>query len=157
MVIHGAPLKLEGITPHGIIDLELARTPARALQIYRAWSGGLIGTAIKNTCIDFFFLLSYGCLLYCLCVTTARWYSGPWRTAGKWISIAMIVAAFFDAIENILMIKSLNGSMGKELIASTFMFAAVKFLLVAIGILYIIASLVGRLFKSKAVRVQEFS
>jgi small-conductance mechanosensitive channel len=157
MVIHGAPLKIADVTPNGIIDLELAGTPHRALEIYQAWSPELLRTALKNTYIDFLFLVSYGSLLCCLCLTVSRWYTSSWRAAGKWISLAMIVAAFFDAFENILMIKTLNGSMGKELIASTFMFSSVKFLLVAIGILYILLSLIGRGLKTKQVQVQELS
>lgn len=133
----------------GIIDLELACTSERASQIYQAWSPTLTSLAIKNTYIDFLFLTSYGLLLFYLCITVLKWYKGYWRVAGRWLSIAMIIAAFFDGFENILMIKILKGSLGRELVASTFMFASVKFLLVALGILYIIISLVAKSFANK--------
>ncbi len=148
LVMHGQALKTPE-TPMGIIDLELARTTERASQIYLAWSPALTSLAIKNTYIDFLFLTSYGLLLFSLCSTVLIWYKGFWRLTGRWLSIAMIIAAFFDCFENILMIKILKGSLGKELVASTFMFASVKFLLVAVGILYIIISLVAKAFAIK--------
>lgn len=141
----------------GIVSLELAGTPDRANDIFNAWSPGLIGRAITNTYIDFLFVLSYGCLLYSLCITLSRRHTGPWRLAGRWLGRAMVVAACFDAIENILLIKTLNGSMGKELIASTFMFASLKFFLIVIGVVYILISLAGMAVKSKPVQEQALS
>lgn len=147
MMLHGAPLKIEGITPHGIIDLELACTPARATQVLQAWPGTLRQRAVTNTYIDFIFIVAYGTLLSTLCIKVSSQYQGAWRTIGKWLSIAMLLAAFFDVTENILMFKTLHGSLGKELIASIYMFAFTKFLLVATGILYILLSFVAGLFK----------
>ncbi len=157
MVMHGAPLKIDGITPYGIVDLELAGTPDKALDIYNAWGMELRNRALANTLIDFLFILSYGALLFCLVKTVARSYSGAWYTAGKWFSIAVIVAACFDGIENILMIKTLKGSMGKELIASTFMFAFAKFFLLALSILYILVSFAGRLLYKRNLPVHQLS
>ena len=151
MMWHGAPLKVPGISPRGIIDMELACTPFRAAQLYNAWQPLLIERAITNTYIDFIFILCYGTLLCCLCLLVSSYFGALWRRAGKWLAVGMLVAAFFDVVENILMLKILRGSMGPELVASTYMFAFVKFALVITGILYIIASWLAILLKPKPV------
>ena len=146
MSMHGAPLRVAEITPYGIVDLELAGTPDRVTAILNAWGPGLIKRAVVNTRIDFIFLTCYGLFLFGVVQATARWFAGRWAKAGIWLSRAMIIAALFDAIENILMLKMLNGSLGKELVASTYMFASVKFLLLLVGITYILFSILARLF-----------
>jgi hypothetical protein len=137
MLLHGAPLKVEGVSPRGIIDLELAGTVAHATTIYNAWYPDLTSLATKNTIIDFFFLVSYGTFLAVSCYSISRYYNKPIKTIGWWLTRLMIVAAFFDAIENVLMLTTLAAHFKKEIVATTFMFASIKFLLVAAGIVYI--------------------
>ncbi len=43
------------------------------------------------------------------------------------------------------MFKTMNGLIGNELVASTFMFASAKFVLLASAILYIVASVAANL------------
>lgn len=157
MILHGAPLKIPGFTPYGMISLEFAGTVSRATEIYQNWYPDLTALAIKNIRIDFLFLISYGIFLCTCCLILSRYYSGAWSRAGRWLSALMITAAAFDALENTLMFSALVGHIRKELIASMYMFASIKFLLVALGIVYIVFSLIGRLFipKKKLVRLQD--
>ncbi len=147
MILHGAPLRVPGVSTRGIIDLELAGKPINVTTIFRVWGPVLMQRAVLNIYIDFLFLTCYGLFLFCLVRATAKWFTSWWRLPGKWLSRAMIVAALLDAIENILLLKMLNGSIGKELVASTYMFASAKFIIVFAGIAYILLCIVVRMFK----------
>ncbi len=144
MMLQGAPLKIEGISPMGIVDMELARTVSRANVVYGAWLPAIIPVAIKNTLIDFIFIIAYGSFLYACCISIAKWQR-RFYTIGVWFSRAMLVAVFFDVVENILLFRTLSGYIHKEIVASTFMFASAKFLLVALGLLFIVLSLLTSL------------
>lgn len=133
-------------TPLGIIDLELARTPARAADIHSAWGFEGRRTALFNILLDFPFIAAYGTFLIVLLKIVTQSFSGTLARISTAIFIAILVACFFDVIENILMIKMLKGSMGNELVGSTFMFAAVKFLLLGISALFILFSLIAKGF-----------
>jgi uncharacterized membrane protein len=138
VLLHGAPLKVEQVSPHGIIDFELAGTVTKAVTIYNAWFPDLTSVAIKNTAIDFLFLISYGTFLAVCCYSISRFYTKRARSIGVWLTGLMITAACFDAIENVLMLTTLSAHFKKEIVATTFMFASIKFLLVAAGIVYIV-------------------
>ncbi len=154
MMLHGAPLKIEKLSPKGIIDMELAGTITSASAIYNAWYPTLINRAISNTYIDFIFILSYGCFLFTACLNAAYKYADVGKKIGKWLSALMIIAALFDVFENILMLRTLTAHFSKEVIASTFFFAAVKFMLVATGIIFIIFSLVFGIGKKQGNKFQ---
>ncbi len=141
MMRHGAALKIPDVSPNGIIDMEVAGTITDASAIYNAWNPTLINRAIVNTYIDFIFILSYGCFLFTACINIAYRYDGAGKEIGKWLAAGMIIAAFFDVLENILMLRTLTGHFSKEVIASTLIFAFIKFILTATGILFIIFSL----------------
>jgi len=139
MSIHGRPLAIPNKTPPGIVSFELARTPAEAGVILKAWTPALLPLARVNTYLDFIFIACYGWLLWLVCHTLAN------RFVGRWLANAVIVVSAFDIFKNILMFKTMNGLIGNELVASTFMFASAKFVLLASAILYIVASVVANL------------
>ena len=157
MALQGAPLKVEGITPHGIIDIELAGTVPRAIEIYNNWKPDLIPIAIRHIFIDFLFLISYGTFLFAACLSLSKRFGKMARKVGVWMSILMILTSVFDALENILMLSTLSAHFKKEIVASTFIFASTKFILAGLGILYIIFSLTAHLLftKKKIIRLQE--
>ena len=156
MQLQGAPLKVEGVTPLGIVDLEMARTVQQATIIYNAWQPDLVLIAKRNTFIDFLFLISYATCLCTACILISRNFKGLVRRTGVTISILVIVAAAFDALENVLMITTLSAHFKKEIVASTFIFASIKLMLVGVALLYIVLSLLSQLLlqKKKLVRIQ---
>lgn len=157
MALHSQPLKVEGVTPLGIIDLEMAGTVARAMEIYKNWSPDLIITARRNIYIDFLFLVSYGTFLYTATLSLAKWFDNPFKKIGIVISILSVVAAAFDALENILLLSTLAAHFKKEIVASTFIFSSIKFIIAGVAILYIMLSLLLRLFiaKKKIISLQD--
>ena len=149
MALQGAPLRSSSATPLGILDLEFAGKVERAGEIYKAWQPSIVPVAINNTLIDFLFILSYGSFLYACCLMLSKYYVEGWRKTGLWAGRLILVAALFDAVENILMFRTLGGSIYKEIVASTFMLASAKFLLVIFSIFYIFGSLLGLLFRRR--------
>lgn len=148
MAVQGSSLKTAA-TPLGIVSLEFAGTVEAAQEVYNAWTPKLLGVAKNHTLIDFCFLISYGCFLFSCSRILARKFQSFARPTGIWISSFSILASIFDAIENILMLRTLSGAIYKEIVASTFMIAACKFLLVAIVLLYIIIALVALILRRK--------
>jgi hypothetical protein len=140
MMLQGAPLKIDGISPRGIVSMELARTVTHATLIYNAWYPELVDRAINNTFIDFIFILSYGTFLFSASFLLLKKNDGLMKKINRWICVAALIAPFFDVIENLLMFRTLSGHFSKEVVASTFFFAAVKFLLAALTILFLIFS-----------------
>lgn len=149
MLLQGAPLKVPDITPAGIINLELARTVAHATAINKAWSPSLIPTAFNNIYIDFVFIISYSCFLFIVCYKITKQSLGSLKKVGRLLCYAVVVAAFFDVFENVLMLRTLSGHISKEIVASTFFFASVKFFLLSLTIIFIAVSFVVRLFVRK--------
>jgi len=153
MSYQGAPLRIPEVSPHGIINLELARTTYHATNIYRAWQPNLIDTANTNTLLDFVFILCYGTFLFASSYLFMGRSEGWMLRLNKWICAAALIAPLFDVIENVLMFRTLSGHFSKEVIASTFIFAAVKFMLAAITLLFLIYSTVSLLIKKQEKKV----
>jgi hypothetical protein len=144
MILHGAALKVPGVTPRGIIDLELAATVDHATEIYNAWHPHLTKRAINNTGIDFLFIVSYSMFLYSSARLTSR--LSTLKKSGLFISKLMVVAAIFDVLENVLMFSTLSAHFKKEIVAATYIFASLKFAFIGIGLLYIVITFVTSIF-----------
>jgi hypothetical protein len=147
MMLQGAPLKINEISPRGIVSMELARTVTRATLIYQTWYPTLVDLAINNTFIDFIFILCYGSFLFSSSYLMLKKNEGFIRKINKWICAAALVAPFFDVIENLLMFRTLSGHFSKEVIASTFFFASVKFFLAALTVFFVIFSAIKQMQK----------
>lgn len=139
------PLTAATQTPYGIISLEMACTVEKVQKIYANWHPQLTDRARVNTFIDFAYLVSYGCLLYGLVAAAARRFENTARSIGRFLSIGVLVAAFCDAVENVMILKILNGFTGKEIVATMSMFAYIKFILLAAAVIYLIAGFLYRL------------
>jgi hypothetical protein len=142
MMLQGAPLKINEVSPNGIVSMELARTVTRATSIYQSWYPRLVDKAINNTFIDFVFILSYGIFLFSSSFLMLKKNDGFIKKINRWICAAALIAPFFDVIENLLMLRTLSGHFSKEVIASTFFFSSVKFFLAALTIFFLIFSLI---------------
>lgn len=160
MSITGKPLKTPE-TPSGIIALEMAGTSNKVNDILDAWRlprmftlnpdgtphniGGQpltdrIAVAKQNTYYDFIFILFYTALFYMLCKATVRWLNihGHTTFLGTFLSMAVIVSAFLDVIENTGMLISLSGNVSDATAAITFIASIIKWSIVAITILYLV-------------------
>jgi hypothetical protein len=117
----------------GVISFELARTPARAHEIVTEWGSAGRSAARWSLIFDYPYLVCYGLLLCGACTAVAdRWRRlGNPRLAelGLPLAWAGLVAAGFDALENVALLLVAGGHTGQpwpELAAD---FASVKFAL----------------------------
>ncbi|MDB5210192.1 MAG: hypothetical protein JWQ30_1019 [Sediminibacterium sp.] len=127
-------------SPGGIVNLEFAYTPQRLLELLSHWDI----TAVKtNIWLDFLFIISYTLFLSVAAeLCSERWpeNSVP-RQAGLFFAKMAYLAGIFDIAENLLMMQSIEGNYTITLLQFTFYFAAIKFVLAGIIVIYLLASL----------------
>lgn len=145
------PLKTDA-APNGIISFEFAKGIEQSIAIISSWDMTAKIYAGLSLGIDFLFLVVYGIFFATACYLIAQKYINKntlvYKT-GLLLSKLQFVAAFFDAIENIALIKLLLGSNNSIFPSIAYYFAAVKFAIIGIGILYIIGGLIISLVQKK--------
>lgn len=147
----GSELKTAS-TPLKIVSLEFAKTKEEAQIVLEAWkpvdSINRLTIAGKNIYLDFIFILFYSLFLFAAC-RKIRYHSQKWqKKAGKNFAFMGLAAGGFDIIENILMLRTLDGNYDIFTTLATFVCAAIKFSLAAFSILYIFLGF-PRLFRSR--------
>ena len=143
---------LEVIDPshvsHGptILDFEFAGSRARAAQIMAEWGPKGRSAAHLSLVLDYGYMLSYG-LFFALAGfavrDTAR--ARDWRrlaAIGAVVPFLALVAAGFDASENVALLLTLAGNGGDVAPPFAAVCSAIKFTLISIAILYALSGLV---------------
>ncbi len=139
MRFQGATLKTTD-SPRGIIDLEFADTPQRLHELLSRWD---VSVVKMNIWLDFLFIVSYVLFLSIAAeICAEKWpeASVP-RKAGMFFAKITYVAGILDIAENLLMLQSIQGNYTDISLQLTFYCAAAKFILVALIIIYLVASL----------------
>ncbi len=132
----------------GIVPFELAGGQDRADEILAEWGEDGQDAARESLWIDFAFLLAYGTFLT-LALAATRDLAGArgWRRlagiGGIVVSFGALVAAF-DALENVCLLLTLDGAGSAFPVLAT-IFAACKFILLAVAIAYLLAGLAMRM------------
>ena len=132
----------------GMVPFELTGGQDRADEILAEWGEDGQDAARESLRIDFGFLLAYGTFLT-LALASVRDVarSRGWRrlaTIGGVVVSFGALGAAFDALENICLLLTLDGA-GAALPLLATIFAACKFLLLAVAIAYLLAGLAMRL------------
>jgi hypothetical protein len=146
-------------TPYAIVDLELAFSQATANSIRDLWashkcigilsiSSNAIEAAIVNIILDFAFICSYTWLLIVLLVLTQSKVANHMIRLTTLSCYAAIIAGSLDVFENIFMLFFL---MAYKINSMLFAIpAAIKFILIALLIFWILIRLITMTFyKSK--------
>ena len=145
----GNPL-ITNHAPSGIISFELAKDNDQSVAIISSWDLNAKVNAGLILGIDFLFLVVYSIFFSTACYLVAQKYINKinllYRT-GLLIAKLQFVAALFDTIENIALIKLLLGSNNSIFPTIAYYFASIKFVIIAIGIIYIIIGLLTALFQ----------
>lgn len=149
---HGALLSSFSESPAGIVSLELAQTKERTDLIVQAWaahsSQNVVQHAVQNTQIDFVFLVFYSLLLFVLCYNCSLQQSGIQQIISQLLSIGALKAGLLDVAENLLLLHSLEGHRTDLVAGITWLLASVKFVLVAVVILWLMVCYALQVFKS---------
>jgi hypothetical protein len=133
----------------GMIPFELTGGQHRADEILAEWGEKGQDAARESLWIDFGFLLAYGTFLT-LALRAVRDRAGErhWgrlHTLGGTVVWFGAIGAAFDALENVCLLLTLDGSGAAfPLLATTF--AACKFALLAMAIAYLLVGLTMRIF-----------
>ena len=133
----GAPL-VNSVAPAGIISYELAADYASSTAILESWSFLDRIYAGISLGVDFLFLFFYSVCIGTGCALGARKLEGIPANLGRMIAWGALAAGILDMIENISLVRLLNGS-GTEWLPALATVAAIgKFALVITGLLFIV-------------------
>jgi hypothetical protein len=137
----GAPLITEA-SPSGIISFEFAGTVSNARSMIESWGDDGQFPSGLSLGLDYLYLFSYSITIALGCVLVSQSLSSRVRTlplAGVILAWAQFLAAILDALENYGLIRVVFGS-GNELWPAVARWCAgPKFLIVALGLLYVLA------------------
>jgi hypothetical protein len=128
-----------------ILDLELMRTSANAVE-YVARLGPIgVDAAKMSIYLDFPLLILYAVALSASCAVMAARAADRGRSAlasaGRTIAWAAPLAATFDAVENVALLQVLSDRVDQPWPGIAFGFATVKFVLLAVVVLYLVVGL----------------
>lgn len=126
---------------YGIVDYELAFTADNVGKMLRAWGPEGQGAMRDSLLIDFPFMLSYALAFAGITLLIARSQSGRPASAGLALTPAALIAAVFDALENLMLLTLLGRDPVPALpplVAG--ISASIKFLLLIAVLVYWIAS-----------------
>jgi hypothetical protein len=140
MQFSGGPLTTSA-APSGIVSFEFARTLSAAQAMVDSWGSlGQVYAGI-NLGLDYLFMASYGLTIGLGCVLVARGLSRRFRSlasAGIFLAWGSLLAALLDALENYGLMRLLLGSTDEAWSTLAYWCAGPKFVLVALGLLYVI-------------------
>ncbi len=139
-------------TPKNIVQFEFAKTIPAAKNIILNWGAEGIALAKTSIYLDFIFIVLY-CTAIMLGCRVASLFAGKAALIkiGFILSWLIWAAGLCDVIENLAMLKTL-GEISQQTISIAFYFAAVKFSLVMIGLLFILTSSIIGLISSEKIQ-----
>ena len=137
--IFDAPLKNE-ICERGIISFELAKDLDKTVNILNSWDTNAKINMSLSLGFDFLFLLVYSSFIALLTfnINNRLWKNKSFYKFGNLLIILIFIAAFFDVIENIALIKLLLGDLKQLWSSVAYYFAVMKFSIVLFCIIYLL-------------------
>ena len=132
------------VCKNGTISFQLAKDIHVSEAILNSWDNQSKMSAGISTGLDFLYLIIYPSLIALLIhkLNKKLWTNHSFYSFGIIILFAQFFAALFDAIENIGLIQLLLGNITQFWTSIAYYFAIIKFILIAIGILYIIINFI---------------
>lgn len=146
---------------HGptILDFEFAGSHSRAAQIISEWGSRGRSVARLSLVLDYGYMLSYGLFLALAGFAvgdTARSRGWPrLATIGTVVPFFALVAASFDASENVALLLTLAGNGGGFAPPFAAVCSAIKFTLITIAILYVVCGLAVRVNGARPLRLPD--
>ena len=124
----------------GIIEFELARTSEKASEYYGELGESGRDAARESLYLDFPYLVLYGLFYAAACVVVAaRAAERGMSKLARWgrpLAIAALAGAACDAVENVALLRVLDGHTDQPWPGIAFTFATAKFALSAGAVLY---------------------
>jgi len=145
----GAPLKTAA-APMGIVSFEYAMNLTVARLMIQSWGAQGQLYAGLNMGLDFLFLFAYAISIGLGCVLLARRLSGGAGFAyslGVTLAWGLVLAAALDFTEDVALVQVLLGTQNELWPALAAWCASPKFLLIVLGLLYLIIGSVVALLR----------
>jgi len=133
-----APLQTDA-APNGIVSFELAQTTETAQSIRDSWDDRARLFAAFGLGLDYLFMPAYALALSLGLLLSASNRSGWYPQLAAWAGWGVIAAALFDAVENYALWVGLTGSPVSPYPEIAAFCALVKFSLLFVGILTVVA------------------
>lgn len=135
LTIMGRPLTKAGAS---IVDFELAGTLPNAQAIMHGWGAANRQRALRQTYVDFAFILLYALTLALGCGLAARQFTagGALATLGPYLAWAQLTAGLLDVVENVTLMRLLQGSTNASWPQLARWCALPKFAIVGLGVVY---------------------
>lgn len=139
-----AGLYLRPLTSGEIVKFELAKEVPVAEGIVQEWTAtGKFDKAVQSIYLDFLFIILYTSGLSVACVLLSRLtHHEILIRTGYFFSYLLVAAGICDVIENVAMLRSLNGSINNWNVVLAYDMAATKFSLVILSILFLSVCLI---------------
>ena len=153
MRLFDAPLKNE-VSPNGIVSFELAKDISVSKNILNSWNDKAKANAGLSLGVDFLFLLVYSSFIALLIynINNRLWKGKAFYKAGKIFIYLIFIAALFDIIENIVLLKLLSGDLKQVWSSMAYYFASMKFILILICLFYLIINWLAYLLVQKKIK-----
>ena len=121
---------------HGIVDLELAWTPARFDAITSDWGARGVRAAREQVWWDFLWIPSYALTI---------WASLKLAGSARLAVLAVPMAGACDVVENIALLRGLHDTSAGLVVPVTSLIATIKFALLAFALVVLIWAIISRL------------
>jgi hypothetical protein len=125
----------------GIIEFEIARTSEKASEYYGELGDKGRDAARESLYLDYPYLILYGLFWAAACVVVGARAAERGMALARWgrpLALASLVAAACDAVENVALLRVLDGHTDQPWPGIAFTFASAKFLLLTLATLYVI-------------------
>ena len=137
-----------GPTQPTIVDFELAGSVPKAQAIIDAWNENDRIRAGFSLGFDYLYMPVYSTTIAVACVMAAGvWKRTAWHTSGLLLAWGLWIAAVSDATENLALLTELLGRNVAPWPQIAQICATIKFGLILLGLLYVVAGVVLRLIK----------
>ena len=140
-----APLKTTA-APQGIVSYELAGNVVEAQRILDSWNPTARLYAAFSLGLDYFYMPAYAIAIGLACAWAAELWSrrrGALALVGVGLAWGLLMAALCDAAENVALVTMLLSGVREPWPALARGCAAVKFLLVGVGLVYALISAIA--------------
>ena len=124
------------VAPAGIVSFEFAGTAVNAQAMINSWDTQAKIHAGLSMGLDFLYPIIYALAISLAVVVASGRFSGWMNKLGVWLAWGVCAAAVFDYIENFGLIQLLLGSTHDFWAQLAYWCAAIKFLLIILGVLY---------------------
>jgi hypothetical protein len=131
-------------SPRGIVDLEFANRAERLMQLRLFWDQDVV---VTNIFLDFLLIAAYAWFFFTACSSVSK--QNPLSKWSRHFAGLSMAAAFFDVCENFLMLLVWNERFSPVVLKIVLYCAAIKFILIALVILFLIVSFLLGLARKK--------